>query len=201
MKEINKNNPDIVTPAPISSDGNHRTAANASFHQTPFFNLFLNSPLFMNSPWLYSQLYHHPYNVHLRNHNPNHLSNFTHLSQFLDTSSKKSLTDDDKIIVDDDDDDGEEIDKKSENEEVQVEENSRDSDDKASSENPDKTSSLSPRSPMSRHSSASNNNNSPKIQVDSPDRDSPSPIVDIVNPVANNFLLKSKKANDVWRPY
>ncbi|XP_026684337.1 runt-related transcription factor 1-like [Diaphorina citri] len=159
IKDINKNNPDIVTPTPVPSDNNHRivpnTVTNSPFHQTPFFNLFLNSPLFMNSPWLYSQLYHHPYNVHLRNHNSNQLSNFTHLSQFLESTSKKSLTDDDKIIVDDDDEENE---KKNgdEDEEVQVEENSRESD-KASSENADKTSSLSPRSPMFRHSSVSNN--------------------------------------------
>ncbi|KAI5711498.1 hypothetical protein M8J75_000860 [Diaphorina citri] len=204
IKDINKNNPDIVTPTPVPSDNNHRivpnTVTNSPFHQTPFFNLFLNSPLFMNSPWLYSQLYHHPYNVHLRNHNSNQLSNFTHLSQFLESTSKKSLTDDDKIIVDDDDDEENEKKNGDEDEEVQVEENSRESD-KASSENADKTSSLSPRSPMFRHSSVSNNNDSPKIQVDSPDRDSASPIVDIVSPVNNSFMLKTKKANDVWRPY
>lgn len=131
----------------------------------------------------------------MRNHNPNHLSSFTHLSQFLDTSSKKSL-DEDKIVVDDE----AEEDKKSDDEEVQVEENSRDSEDKAS-EHLDKTSSLSPRSHTSRDSSVSNNNNSPKIHVGSPERDSSSPIVDILNPVSNNFLLKTKKVNDVWRPY
>ncbi|KAL1464493.1 hypothetical protein WDU94_004135, partial [Cyamophila willieti] len=207
LKDINKNNSDTVTPTSIPSDNNHRivpnTVTNSPFHQSPFFNIFLNSPLFMNSPWLYSQLYHHPYNVHLRNHSSNHLTNFTHLSQFLDTS-KKSLSEDDKIIVDDVE--GNEKKDGDEEEEVQVEENSRDSilvnDDKASSDNQEKTSSLSPRSPISRHSSVSNNNNdSPKIQVDSPDRDSPSPIVDIVSPVVNSFMLKAKKANDVWRPY
>lgn len=122
----------------------------------------------------------------------------------MESTSKKSFTDDDNIIVDDEDHekkDGEE------DEEVQVEEDSHDSvlanDDKTSiSEMPEKTSSLSPRSPMSRHSSVSNNNNeSPKIRVDSPDRDSPSPVVDIISPVVNSFMMKNKKSNDVWRPY